>query len=137
MSAVGGDIIEVTYNHPTLGGGTLYCKANEDGTVDLGGYRSEDDDNSITGDGQMIDKLTYTRPSVELPPIKWDMTNEDELQKLVNMTESPVLATWTVNHINGKIWSGRGKPVGDLKGATNTSLVSLKLAFEKRLVSIS
>ena len=61
MSYVAGDILEITYNHPVTGSGTLYCKANEDSQVDKGGYRSEDDDAMVTGDGQIIDKINRKR----------------------------------------------------------------------------
>jgi hypothetical protein len=134
---IGGDIIEVTYSHPTLGAGTLYCKAKEDVTIDPGGYRSDDESSGITGDGQMIDIINRVRASVDGLPIVWDMTDQDELQKLADMAASPVLANWTINHINGKIWGGKGKPVGDVQGGTNTALVTLKLAFSDTLKSIS
>lgn len=137
MSYTGGDIVEITYEHPVIGSGTIYCKANEDGTIDPGGYRSNDDANQITGDGKMIDQMNRVRGSFEAPPIAWDMTDVDELQKLADMAKSPVLANWTINHISGKIWGGKGKPVGDLTGATNTAQVTLKLAFELELNSIS
>jgi hypothetical protein len=134
---VGGDIIEITYNHPVIGSGTLFCKSNEDGTLDLGGFRSNDDANSITGDGKLIDQLNRVRASFETPPIAWDMTEQDELKKLSEMTESPILADWTIESISGSIWGGRGKPVGDIQGNTNTDLITLKLAFEGKLEQIA
>ncbi len=130
MGFVGGDITEITYNHPVIGSGTLFCKANEDGTLDLGGFRSNDDANSITGDGRMIDQINRVRGSFEAPPIAWDMVGENELQKLADMSRSPVLADWTISSISGSIWGGKGKPVGDIQGATNTAQITLKIAFE-------
>jgi hypothetical protein len=41
--AVHGDILEVTYNHPTLGSGVFYPKANEGNKFDPGGFRNNDD----------------------------------------------------------------------------------------------
>lgn len=137
MAFVGGDITEITYNHPVIGSGTIFCKANEDGTLDPGGFRSNDDANSITGDGRIIDQLNRVRGSFETPPVAWDMTDRDELQKLADMTESPVLADWTIANISGAIWGGKGKPVGDIQGNTNTALISLKIAFEGRLTKIT
>ena len=55
--AVGGDITEITYNHPTIGSGVFYPKAAEDNTFDTGGLRSDDDANMIDGAGNMIDKM--------------------------------------------------------------------------------
>lgn len=137
MSYVAGDILEYTYNHPTIGSGTLYCKANEDSQVDLGGYRSEDDDSMITSDGQMIDKINAKRWSNESPPIAWDMTETDELDKLCQLSASPIPADWTITSISGAIWGGKGKPVGDLKGSTNTGQISLKLAGGGQLKQIA
>lgn len=137
MSYVAGDILEITYNHPTIGSGTLYCKVNEDSQVDLGGYRSEDDDSMTTSDGQMIDKINAKRWSYEAPPIAWDMTETDELGKLVQLSASPIPADWTITSISGVIWGGKGKPVGDLKGSTNTGQIPLKLAGGGQLKQIA
>jgi hypothetical protein len=41
MAAVGGDILEVTYAHETLGSGTFFPKSGEDSTFDLGGFRGD------------------------------------------------------------------------------------------------
>lgn len=133
MSFTGGDIISVTYNHPVLGSGLLSCKSNEDGTIEPGGYRSNDDDNSVTGDGKFIDQINYRRASVELPPVSWDMTDTDEQEQLKKMAASSILADWTISHTSGQIWGGKGKPVGDIPGATNTAQITLKLAFEGEL----
>ena len=137
MPYVGGDITEITYNHPVFGSGTIYCKANESGTLERGGYRSNDDDNSVTGDGQFIDQINRRRGKFEAPPIAWDMTDKDEQEKLSNLAESPILADWTINHISGAIYGGKGKPVGDLPGDTNTAQVTLVIAFEGKVKKIS
>jgi hypothetical protein len=137
MGFIGGDIVEITYNHSEIGSGSILCKANEDGTIDLGGFRSSDDANQITGDGRLIDQINRVRGSFESPPIAWDMTGEDELQKLADMAASPILGNWTITSISGAIFGGRGKPVGDLQAATNTSLITLKLAFENKIKRIS
>lgn len=137
MAYTGGDIVEITYNHSTLGSGTFFCKAGEDATVDVGGYRSADSDDGVTADGQMIDTINAKRWSVECPPIAWDMTDVDEIQKIAALAASPILGDWTIACISGAIWSGKGKPVGDIKGATNGSTVSLKLAGSGKLKNIA
>jgi hypothetical protein len=134
---VGGDIIEITYNHSILGSGTIFCKSAEDGTVDFGGFRAADDDAMITGSGKLIDQINRVRASFESPPIAWDMTDKNELLQLSKMSESPVLADWTITSISGAIFGGKGKPVGDIKGNTNTAQIPLKLAFEGRLEKIA
>jgi len=137
MSYIGGDIIEITYNHPVIGSGTLYCKSNEDGTIDPGGYRTNDDANQVTGDGKMIVQLNRVLARFEAPPIAWDMTGADELFKLKDMAASPVNADWTINHVSGSIWGGKGRPVGDIQAATNSAQVTLILAFENELKKLS
>lgn len=123
----GGDITEVTYNHPTIGSGVLYPKAGEDSTYDLGGFRSNDDDQAIDGGGNMIDQMNRKRWSFEVP-IAVDMLVNLETEKLVQMASSPVKATWTFTNINGSVYAGTGKPVGDLKPNGNTSILNLKVA---------
>ena len=92
MAFIGGDITEIKYNHSVLGDGTIFCKSAEAGTIDLGGYRTADDAANVTGGGQMIQTISRVLASFECPPISWDMTDADELQKLSDMAGSPILA---------------------------------------------
>lgn len=115
-SATGGDILEITFNHPTLGSGTIYPKSGEDSTLNLGGFRSEDEDTGIDGSGRMIDKMTRKRWSAECV-VAWDNNETLELETIVGLAESPVEADWTITHISGTVWGGKGKPVGDLEGS--------------------
>jgi hypothetical protein len=132
----GGDILEISYKHPVLGSGVFFPKSSEDGTFDPGGYRSDDDANSITGDGQMIDKINRVRWSFE-SNVAWDMSVQDEVGQMIALAASPVLADWTVTHINGTIFGGKGKPVGDIQGNTNSAQMKLKLAGGGKMVKIS
>jgi hypothetical protein len=132
----GGDLLEISYKHPTLGSGVLFPKSSEDGTVDPGGYRSNDDANMITGDGQMIDQVNRVRWSFE-GTVGWDMAVQDELDQMRKLSASSVQADWTITHINGTIWGGKGKPVGDIQGNTNTAQMPLKIAGGGQLTKIS
>ena len=132
----GGDILEITYNHEVEGSGTLFCKSGEDGTLDMGGFRTDDDAASLASNGKMINKINRVLGSFEAT-IAWDMTDQDELDKLRKMAASSFLADWTISSISGAIWGGKGKPVGDLKGNTNTAVISLKLAFEGEVKRIA
>ncbi len=136
MSFVGGDLLELNYKHPTLGAGTWFAKAAEDGTVDFGGYRSEDKEDGVTGDGQMIDSITRKRWSLEIA-IAWDMTSVNELDQARKLASSPVLADWTISHISGAVFAGKGKPVGDLKGSSKDATTKIKLAGGGLLEQIS
>jgi len=135
MAAVGGDIVEITYNHPTLGSGTLFPKASEDSTYDLGGPRGNDDANMVTGNGQTIRQLNNVRWTFEVT-LAWDMNSKEDLEKLTKMAGDPDEADWTFSHINGTIYSGKGSPVGDIKGNGNTSTTPLKVSGGGKLKKI-
>lgn len=124
---VTGDFTEITYNHPSLGNGAFFPKSGEDGTLDLGGYRSSDDANMIDGGGNMIDQMNRTRWSFE-GPIAGDMNTREDLEKLTALAGSPLHADWTFTHISGAVYSGKGKPVGDLAMNGNNGQISLKVA---------
>lgn len=132
MAYIGGDILEITYNHSIIGSGTLFCKSGEDGTLDMGGFTASDDENMITGSGHIIDQMNRRRASFEAA-IAWDMTDKDELLKIKKLSESPILGSWTISSITGTVWGGKGKPVGAYTGNTNTAQITLKLAFEGEL----
>ena len=125
--AIGGDVTEITYNHPTLGSGRFNPKSNEDSTFDPGGFRSEDEASGIAGNGEIIDKMNRVRWSCEAVVV-WDMNNANELDIAKKLASSPVPAQYTISIINGTVWKGLGKPVGDIQGNANASTFSLKLS---------
>ena len=49
-----GDITEVTFNHPTIGQGVFFPKANEGNTFDQGGIRTSDDASIISGSDYLL-----------------------------------------------------------------------------------
>lgn len=133
---VAGDLKEITFNHPTLGSGTIYPKANEDGTIRKGGFISDDDDSGATSSGQMIDKMTNTRWSVEAT-CAWDNQVNLELDVLKGLQESTELAEWTFTHVSGTVWGGLGKPVGDIEGSTANATFTLKVAGGGKLAKVA
>ena len=132
---VGGDIIEITYKHPTLGSGTIFPKASEDSTYDLGGFRSNDDASAIDGGGNIIDQLNRVRWSFEVA-VAADMNVDGTLEKLVELASSPVQAEWDFSHINGTVYRGKGKPVGDLQLNGNASTMTLKVSGGGKLKKV-
>jgi len=128
MSYVGGDITEVTWNHPTLGSGVIQIKASEDNTYDLGGPRNNDDDSQITGSGLKIWQKNMKGPSVNLPNVAWDMNVGLDYEKIVALAADPEPAEWTFSHINNSIYGMTGAPVGDLVGNVNSATFPLKIA---------
>ncbi len=126
MSA-SGDFLEITFNHPTIGSGSLFVKAAEDSTLDFGGIRSQDDANMVDGGGNMLDQMNRVRWSFEAT-VSWDMNLREDLQKIVMLAASPVPAEWTFSHINGTVYGGTGKPVGDYQGDGNKGTFKLKVS---------
>lgn len=127
MAVIGGDLVEATYNHPTLGSGTVYYKAGEDGTIDTGGFTGADDAQQIDGAGRTIRQLNRKRWSAE-GVVAWDMNSADELKAVNDMAGDPQEADWTITHYNGTVWGGKGAPVGDVQGATNAATFTLKIS---------
>lgn len=131
MSYTGGDIKSITFNHPILGSGTIYPKAGEDGTINYGGYTASEEA-GVTAQGHLIDVITAKRGSFEIT-CAWDMNDKDELEKVNEMAASPVLGDWTITHISGAVYGGKGKPVGDINGSTNSATFTLKIAFDGKI----
>jgi hypothetical protein len=133
---IGGDIIEITVNHPTAGEFRFQAKANESFNVDPGGLRSNDDASAITGGGDIIDQVNRVRWSIE-GPVAVDVISGNEIENLPLLAESPDLGTWTLEHISGVVWKGLGKIVGDITADTNTAQMTLKVAGSGKLEKIS
>lgn len=125
--ATGGDITEITYNHPTLGNGVLYPKSNEDSNFDPGGFRTEDDANMIDGSGKPINKINRVRWSFE-GTISNDMNVNQEAEKIKAMAGDPADAAWTFQHINGTVYAGQGRPVGDISFNGNAATLKIKIS---------
>lgn len=135
MSAIGGDITEVTFNHPTLGSGKFLPKAAEDSTYDLGGVRGNDDASGIAGDGSMIASLNRVRWSFEVTCAN-DQNTAQDLEKYTALAGDPVEADWTITNINGSVYSGTGRPVGDAQANGNAATFTLKVAGGGKLKKI-
>lgn len=123
----GGDLLEITCNHPTLGNFNFATKSNESYTLDPGGNRSNDDANAVTGNGIFIDQVNKVRWSFEGPLVA-DFDSNNEIENLPLLAQSSELGTWTFSHISGAVWRGRGKFVGDIQVDTNTSQITSKIA---------
>lgn len=124
--AAGGDITEVTYNHPTFGQGVIYPKAGEDSTYNTGGFESADNDDGIDGGGTPIDTLNRTRAFFKVVAVN-DM-DVKTFETVKNLAGSPVPTTWTFTNANGHVYKITGKPVGALEANSNTSVFDLKVA---------
>lgn len=124
---IGGDIIEIVCNHPTLGDFRFSPKANESFTFNPGGVVNNDDESGVTGGGQMILQKNRTLWSLE-GPIAVDMLSDYERTNVRKLAESSELGTWTITHISGAIYRGKGIPVGPYSWDSNTVQATLKVA---------
>lgn len=136
MPAIGGDVLELTWNHSILGSGNLLAKSNEDSTFDLGGFRTDDDANGIDGAGHALRKINRVRPSFECT-VSNDNNTRLELEKLTALAESPIEAEWTIAHISGAIYGMSGNPVGDVNANGNNATIALKIAGSGRMTRIN
>jgi len=135
MASYGGDIIEVTFNHPALGNGTFFPKANEDSTFDTGGFRVDDDADSVSGDGEPIYKKTRKRWSFETV-CAMDMNNRQDAVVWSDIAEADEEAEFTITSSNGTVWGGKGKPVGEINFNGNAATFPLKAGGGKKLKKI-
>ena len=132
----GGDITEIACKHPTLGSFVFHPKSAEDFTLDPGGYLNSDDQNMVTGDGQIIRQKNRKVWSME-GIVAWDMDTNETVHKLQDLANNPGESEWTFTHINGTSWGGNGSPVGDIQGNTNTSQITLKVNGGGQLLKIN
>lgn len=119
-----GDITDLVYNHPTLGTGTFFAIANQSNTFDLGGFRTADDAGMIDSSGSPIYQINQVRGSFEIMV----SNSGDTLNILSELAASPDPATWTVSLINGRVYKGLGKPVGDINAESNSGNITLKIS---------
>lgn len=132
---VGGDMLEITCSHPEHGDFRFDPKANESFTLNKGGVRTNDDANSVTSNGTIIQQKNNTLWNAE-GPIAVDMEGEQS-DYLNKVTASSELGTWVFTHISGAVYTGKGIPVGDLSEDTNTAQQTLKIAGSGKLSKIS
>ena len=132
---VGGDFTEVSCSHPEHGDMKFDPKANESWTLNEGGIRTNDDANSVTSNGKIIQQKNNTLWNAE-GPIAVDLKGEQS-DYLNKVTESSELGTWVFSHISGSLFTGKGIPVGDLNTDTNTAQLTLKVAGSGKLSKIS
>lgn len=124
--AVGGDIIEITYNHPSLGSGVLYPKAGEDNSYFPGGIITSSDETMIDGGGNPIWQKNRRR-AYFVAVCANDQNQGQELEKMIELSASPVPADWTFAIINGTVYGGSGMPVDSFEGNINQATFSLRV----------
>lgn len=127
MAVIGGDIVDISVSHDTVGVFSLRAKSNEDATRDLGGLRNADDANSLDGGGQNIIIKNRVRWMFEATVSSDDNLAED-MQKIKAVAESNLEANYTFTFASGITLGGTGTFVGDIQDATNTATMTVKMA---------
>lgn len=133
---LGGDITEISCSHPTLGDYRFQTKADEDYSVDFGGFRNDDDASNVSGSGSLISKKNRVRWSFE-GPLLVDMKAGAETKSIPDLAESAEPCVWTFTHISGAIWKGTGEVVGELVVSTNTAQMPVKISGGGKLEKIN
>lgn len=110
--AIGSDVTEITYNHPTLGSGRMFAKAGEDATINPGGVRRADEASGVDGGGNTIASLSTVRWSFEVV-CAYNDNKQMDTDTLVALAESPEEATFTITFLDGRVYVGKGALVGD------------------------
>ena len=124
--AVGGDITEITFNHPTVGSGTLYAKAGEDNSYFIGGIVTDSNEDMIDGGGEPIWQMNRKRGYFEVV-VSNDQNVRQDFEKMVAISESPLPAEFTFSIINGTTYGGTGKPVGLSEANINQATFTLRV----------
>jgi hypothetical protein len=133
---IGCDFLQIGIKHSELGTVTLYPKGGENGQIEPGGYTTESDPKGITGSGEPIYKQTIGRWVVETPPIAWKRSGVDTLDQIKKIANSFEEIDCTFELADGTIWVGKGKIVGDIKGATFDANIPMKFEGGGKLTKI-
>lgn len=124
MGIVAGTIKELSFEHNEFGSRTFECKSGEDAGFMPGGFKNNDDDGNIGGNGTRIIQLDRYPWSLEVTIL----AKPGDLVYLQNVSQSPEEATITVTFADNDVKSGTGQPVGDLQENKQTAVMSLKIA---------
>lgn len=127
MATVGGGCLEVVLKNPTLGSVRFIPMGGEAGTLDLGGYRTNDEGTGITASGEAVYQMTNNRWSFEIP-CAGDMNSREDLENLSALTADLDECECTISFMNGTVYRATGKPVGDAQQDTMAATFTLKIA---------
>ena len=133
--AIGGDVLRISFKHPRLGSGKLSIKSGETSQFDPGGFRTNDDEKGVTADGEAIYEMTNSRWRWE-GTVRNDMNNAKDLELLADMAADPEEAQFTITHINGAIYGGYGKPVGNVRADGKAATIPLVLSGGGQLTQV-
>lgn len=130
MAVIGGDLVKIKIEHPTVGSAVIFGVAGEDVTYKLGGLENEDN-GAVNGAGILM--LTKRRvPGYIQGSFSNDMSlTTPEFEFVRAVSNSSIEAKITFSHINGSDYGGKGTVVGEVTMAGKTSSFQCKFASGK------
>ncbi len=129
MAVIAGDLGEIAWKNPSVGtgSGTWYGKAGADMTIMKGGLQANDAADGVDSGGRALFELTNTRWSMS-GTITWDMVVARELNDVQLLSASGVDTEFTIsNRATGQVYSGVGRPVGEISGNAKSGTIAIKL----------
>jgi hypothetical protein len=134
MSTIAGYYTEVFCQHSIVGNRKFDLKSGEDSELDRGGQRLVDDENNRTASGKLILQYENKMPYIQFTCVV-DGKTENYIQDMI-VASNEELGTWTLTHISGRVYTGVGTIVGDVKPNANNGTVQLKVMFEGELLLV-
>jgi len=134
MATIAGIFTGIKVQHSVVGNQNFDMKSGEDTELDRGGLRIVDDENNRTASGKLILQYENKQPYIQ-PTVVVDADIEQYIQDLI-ANSFDELGTWTLTHISGDVYSGRGTIVGDVRPNRNAGTVQFKIVFEDELLKL-
>lgn len=135
MAKIGGDLLEISVQHPTAGSKIIYGVAGETTTIKLGGVENEDN-GAVDGGQNLIVSKRLVPGHIQGPFANDNRSALAEFEFIQNVAASPEEAVFTFRYIDNEVYSGSGTPVGeitlDAKAATFTMKIVSGRGFTRQ-----
>lgn len=119
-----GDTLELTFDNENKGSRRFAVKGDEDINFENGGYNSE---TTANGNGSTTNKLTAVTWKLEGLMLSIDV-NAGDLEYIRDISGDPKDTEITWEHIDGYVYSMKGRPNGERKYNSNSGYLPLTLA---------
>lgn len=131
---INGDIVEIAWSNPDLGSGFFFPIANTDSTLNLGGFRGNDQA-VLDGAGRLMNQKNRMPWSASMETAN-DPLNTKELEAASALAASTAETVYTITHVSGVRYKGAGTILGNLEGNFNKGSFQLTLTGGGVLVQI-
>lgn len=120
-----GDILEWAWSHPTLGSGFFWPVSNVDNTLNLGGFRNNDQAVLDLG-GRMLNQKNL-QPWMMNVEVSNDPVTTQEQQTASTLAASLDEMIHTITHVSGAVYRGAGSIMGEIETNANKGTMTLKV----------